>query len=82
MGPSRTFCSTDCQDNGAIYEANSRLFVYGLEAINVKNLVLEPDTGGATLSAIVTHDDNRGSVHDVFSTSVVAAYLRQSESGK
>ncbi|KAH8894478.1 glycoside hydrolase family 55 protein [Thozetella sp. PMI_491] len=78
MGPSRTFCSTDCQDNGAIYEGNSRFFVYGLEAINVKNLVLEPEAGGTTISAIVTHDENRGSVHDVFSTSVVAAYLRQS----
>src|SRR5262245_51308392 len=78
MGPSRTFCSTDCQDNGAIYEGNSKLFVYGIDTVNVKNLVLEHEPGTDSLSAIVTHADNRGAVHDVFNTAVVAAYLKQS----
>jgi glucan 1,3-beta-glucosidase len=76
MGPSRTLCSADCQDNGAIYQGNSKLFVYGIGAINVKNLVSE--SSGAGLNAIVTHTANQGSVHDIFQTAVVAAYLKQS----
>ena len=76
MGPSRTFCSADCQDNGALYDGNSRLFVYGLDTINVKNLV--SSGGGATLSPLVTHAANPGAVHDVFNTALVAAYLKES----
>ncbi|CAK7200150.1 hypothetical protein SEUCBS139899_002840 [Sporothrix eucalyptigena] len=76
MGPARTFCSADCQDNGAWYEGNKRLFVFGLDTINVKNLVLE-GTGPTSLAATVTHADNRGAVHDVFNTAIVAAYLKQ-----
>jgi len=76
MGPARTFCSTDCQDNGAIYEGNSKLFIYGIDTINVKNLVSEGT--GTSLTPIVTHRDNQGAIHDVFQTAVVAAYLRQS----
>jgi len=76
MGPSRTFCSVDCQDNGAIYENNSKLSIYGLDTINVKNLVLERRDG--KLTEVVTHADNQGGTFDVFKTAVVAAYLRQS----
>ncbi len=78
MGPSRTFCATDCQDNGAIYEGNSKLFIYGIDTINVKNPCLEVEPGSGSLSPVVTHIDNQGSVHDVFNTAVVAAYMRQS----
>ncbi len=73
MGPARTFCSTDCQDNGAWYEGNSKLFAYGVNSINVKNGVLEGPS-----KPVVVHAANQGAVHDVFQTSVVAAYLRQS----
>ncbi|KAK0644443.1 glycoside hydrolase family 55 protein [Cercophora newfieldiana] len=76
MGPSRTFCSVDCQDNGAIYEGNSKLFIYGLDTINVKNLVLEGRND--KLTNAVTHADNQGGSFDVFKMAVVAAYLRQS----
>jgi glucan 1,3-beta-glucosidase len=76
MGPSRTLCSVDCQDNGAIYQGNSKLFVYGIGSINVKNLVSE--VAGSGLNSIVTHTANQGAVHDIFQTAVVAAYLRQS----
>ena len=82
MGPARTFCSTDCQDNGALYEGNSKLFVYGLDTINVKNLVLRQlssaSIGTSALSPVVAHADNRGAIHDVFSTAIVAAFLEQS----
>jgi glucan 1,3-beta-glucosidase len=76
MGPARTFCSTDCQENGAIYEGNSKLFIYGIDTINIENLVLEGSDG--KLVPVVTHKDNQGAVHDVFQTAIVAAYLRQS----
>jgi glucan 1,3-beta-glucosidase len=76
MGPSRTLCSVDCQDNGAIYQGNSKLYVYGIGSINVKNLVSE-DTGSG-LTSIVTHAANQGSLHDIFQTAVVAAYLKES----
>ena len=78
MGPARTFCSTDCQDNGAIYEGNSKLFAYGIDTINVKNLILEGEPSIGNPSAAVTHAANQGAVHDVFRTALVAAYLRQS----
>ena len=77
-GPARKMCSTPCQENGAIYGGNSKLFVYGLDAINVKNLVLEMNSVNGSLAAVVTHADNLGPVKDVFDTTVVAAYLRQS----
>ncbi|KAJ4367429.1 hypothetical protein N0V83_007011 [Neocucurbitaria cava] len=76
MGPQRTFCSTDCQDNGALYDGNTNLFAYGLSSINVKNLVSE--SGGGNLKAIATHAANQGAIHDVFQTAIIAAYLRQS----
>jgi len=76
MGPARTLCSIDCQDNGGLYQGNSKLFVYGIGSINVKNLVSE--SAGTGLSAIVTHAANQGSVHDIFQTAVVAVYLKQS----
>jgi len=78
MGPSRTFCSVDCQDNGAIYEGNSKFFAYGIDTINVKNLILESGSSINSLSTVVTHAANQGNVHDVFQTAVVAAYLRES----
>ncbi len=82
MGPQRTFCAADCQDNGALYAGNERLFAYGIGTINVKNLILEEKTAGSgvgvKLTAVVTHADNQGAVHDVFQTAVVAAYLRES----
>jgi len=78
MGPARTFCSTDCQDNGAIYEGNSKFFAYGVDTINVKNLILEGKPGSDSLSAVVTHAANQGAIHDVFGTAIVAAYLSQS----
>jgi glucan 1,3-beta-glucosidase len=77
MRPSRTLCSVDCQDNGAIYQGNSKLFLYGIGTINVKNLVSESTAAGG-LNSIVTHAANQGSVHDIFQTGVVAAYLKQS----
>jgi glucan 1,3-beta-glucosidase len=77
MGPARTFCSADCQDNGAIYEGNSKLFAYGISTINVKNLILEGEPPNS-LSAVATHAANQGAIHDVFQTALVAAYLRQS----
>ena len=78
MGPQRTFCSTDCQNNGAIYEGNSKLFAYGIDTINVKNLILEGDANKGGLTAVATHAANQGAIHDVFRTALVAAYLRQS----
>ena len=75
MGLVRTLCSVDCQDNGGLYQGNSKLFVYGFGSINVKNLVFE--SVGTGLSAIVTHAANQGFVYDIFQTAVVAAYLTQ-----
>jgi hypothetical protein len=77
-GPSQNFCSTDCQDNGAIYQGNSRFFAYGVDTINVHNLVIELSPDGKSLTPIVTHEANQGNIHDIFLTAVVAAYLRQS----
>lgn len=77
MGPQRTFCSTDCQDNGALYDGNSKLFIYGIGTINVKNMVLE-SVSGVKKKVVVTHAANQGAKHDVFDTGVVAAYLGQS----
>ncbi|KAK1751241.1 glycoside hydrolase family 55 protein [Echria macrotheca] len=77
MGPARSFCSVDCQDNGALYTGNKKLFVYGVDTINVKTLVMERGEGGKMVN-VVTHADNLGSTFDVFKTAVVAAYLRQS----
>jgi glucan 1,3-beta-glucosidase len=83
MGPARTFCSTDCQDNGGLYQGNSKLFVYGIGTINVKNLVSESvsgtGSGSESLNSIATHAANQGAVHDVFQTAIVAAYLKQSK---
>ena len=77
-GPQRTFCGTDCQDNAAIFENNSRLFVYGLTTINSEVLVLEPAASGQGYVAAVTHAGNEANVKDVFQTAAVAAYLKQS----
>jgi len=30
-GPSRAMCATDCQDNAALYQGNSRMHVYGFQ---------------------------------------------------
>src|SRR3569833_1626224 len=78
MGPARTFCSTDCQDNGAIYEGNSNFFAFGVVLFFVLYLILEGKPGSDSLSAGVTHAANQGAIHDVFGTAIVAAYLSQS----
>lgn len=77
-GPNRTFCSTDCQDNAVFYENNSKLFSYGITAINNANLVVETGPADNRYVAIATHADNEGIIKDVFNSGVVAAYLRQS----
>ncbi|TVY68952.1 Glucan endo-1,3-beta-glucosidase [Lachnellula suecica] len=77
-GPTRTFCSTDCQMNAAMYENNSRLFSYGISTINSQNLILESGVGGDKDVAAVPRTANSGATHDSFNTGVMAAYLRQS----
>jgi glucan 1,3-beta-glucosidase len=77
-GPSRTFCSTDCQDNAVMYENNSKLYSYGISTINSKNLVLESGVGGDKNVAAVLRTANAGATHDGFPTGIMAAYLRQS----
>ena len=78
MGPARTFCANDCQDNAAIFENNSKFFAFGITTINSKTLVLEPGAGGKGYVAAVTHAANGANVKDVFQTAAVAAYLKQS----
>lgn len=77
-GPNRTFCASDCQDNAATYENNTKLFSYGVSTINVANLILESGVGGDKFRQAAPHAVNSGPPHDGFSTAVMAAYLRQS----
>ncbi|KAK3356868.1 family 55 glycoside hydrolase [Lasiosphaeria hispida] len=77
-GPSRTMCSTDCQDNAALYESNTKMHIYGVSTINSKNLVLEKGLSGNETVVAATRAANSGSPHDGFKTGVVAAYFRQS----
>jgi glucan 1,3-beta-glucosidase len=77
-GPNRTFCSTNCQDNAVFYENNTKLFSYGIAAVNNANLIVETGPAGNKNVPIATLADNEGIIKDVFNTGVVAAYLRQS----
>lgn len=77
-GPNRSFCSTDCQDNAVFYENNSKLFSYGISAINNANLVVESGPGGNKYVAVAKHAGNEGIRKDVFNSGTVPAYLRQS----
>jgi glucan 1,3-beta-glucosidase len=79
-GPSRSYCSTDCQDNAALFDSNSKMHVYGFSTINSKNLILESGVAGNTAQpvAVGMRTANSGSLHDGFKTGVIAAYLRQS----
>ena len=75
-GPTRAFCASDCQGHAALYEANSKMFVYGFSTINSKNLILH-GSGNGTLAAI-PHTTNPGTAHDGFGTASLAAYFGQS----
>jgi glucan 1,3-beta-glucosidase len=77
-GPSRTFCSTDCQNNAALYDSNSKLFVYGMSTINSRTLILESGVGGNKNVAEVNRTAVSGAAHDGFNTGIMGAYLRQS----
>jgi glucan 1,3-beta-glucosidase len=77
-GFSRTMCSTDCQDNAALYEGNSKMFVYGFSTINSKNLIIETSGNSSTASVGATRVDNSGNPYDGFKTGVLAAYFKQS----
>jgi glucan 1,3-beta-glucosidase len=79
-GPSRTMCSTDCQDNAVMYEDNSKLYSFGVSTINNKNMVLEPTSGSGTskYAVVVARATNNAGVKDIFQTAVMAAYIRQS----
>jgi len=77
-GPSRSMCSTDCQDNAVFYENNSKLFSFGVSTINNKNLVLESGPNNSKYAVAVAHASTGAAVKDIFQTAVMAAYLRQS----
>ncbi|GAB1315552.1 Family 55 glycoside hydrolase [Madurella fahalii] len=55
-GPDRTMCTDDCQDSAALYESNSKLYVYGLSTVNNKNLILEK--AGNTTTPVATRVNN------------------------
>lgn len=75
-GPQRTMCSTDCQDNTALYQDNSKMFIYGFSVINNANMIIEGDSGNMSPSA--SRADNVGQPFDGFNTGVIAAYLKHS----
>ena len=77
-GPQRTMCSSDCQDNAALYASNSKTFVYGFSTINSMNPILEADGDSSAAAPGATRVDNSGAQYDGFNTAVIAAYFKWS----
>ncbi|KAF2272161.1 glycoside hydrolase family 55 protein [Westerdykella ornata] len=77
-GSNQTACNGDCQTNAVFYVRNSKLFSYGIAAINNANVVVERAPGGSEYVPVAKRADNQGFRKDGSDVAVVAAYLRQS----
>jgi len=70
-GLKRDFCSSECQNNAALYENNVGLYSYGISTHNVRTLVLGGDAGD--YRAVVNDTDNSGGWQN--GGGVMAAYI-------